>query len=181
MINPARTLVSWFRPPARLAQSELASAALQNQYHRTTVADLLTKSERHRAELLDWANHLDGKLLAVITADGVYAALLVSLRDQIPGPALVAIGAVAVVSLTLAYLAWRPHTYETVPLDPFLPGKMNLHPDDLRRVLVIAHSVANRNIASLNTWKAKQLASAARLFAASALVTIYYSVIGGIV
>ncbi len=125
--------MGWFRPHDGI-QSEDSLSILEDAFRPASVSILLDKCERRRAELLGWSTCLDCKLLAVITADGVYVAILVSIRDSIVFPAVLLVGLLACASMVLAYIAWRPHTYGTVPLDAFR-NSLDIRPVDLRRVL----------------------------------------------
>ncbi len=147
---------------------------LQDAFHPETVREVLEKSEQRRDELLGWSDRVDRKLLAVITADGVYVALLISIRGLIPGGVAILVGLLAFISLGMAYLAWRPLGYRTVSVDRFI-GDLDIHPDDLRRLLISAHSAANQQIHDLNAWKARKLAFASGCFAVGALVTVGYT------
>jgi hypothetical protein len=153
-------------------------SALHRAFHPETVSELLEKSEQRRAELLGWSDRLDRKLLAVITADGVYAALLVSIRNWIPAEVVVLVGMLAFTSLGIAYLAWRPLGFRTVAVERFTDN-LDIHPDDIRRLLITAHNEANRQILELNAWKASKLSVAAGCFIAGALVAVGYTVLEG--
>ena len=170
-------LIGWFRPPG-LGSLNGHVSALQRPFHPETVSDLLDKSEQRRVELLGWSDRLDRKLLAVITADGVYAALLVSIRNLIPVEVVVLVGLLVFTSLGIAYLAWRPLGFRTVAVEGFV-GDLDIHPDDLRRLLIAAHDAANRQILELNAWKAGKLSVAAGCFIVGALVAVGYTVLGG--
>lgn len=172
-----RRLIGWCRPPPVGSLNGYASA-LQGAFDPETVSDLLDKSEQRRVELLGWSDRLDRKLLAVITADGVYAALLVSIRNLIPAWVVVLVGVLAFTSLGIAYLAWRPLGFRMVAVERFA-GNLDIHPDDFRRLLITAHDAANRQIVGLNAWKAGKLSVAAGCFIVGALVAVGYTVLGG--
>lgn len=171
MRNPFRSAFRWLRRPVVRRSPIPYEQALAEPYEPATVGILLDNVEQDRREHLEWADRLDRKLLAVITADGVYGAILVSIRDSIS--VVVFAGGVSIVaaSLVLAYLAWRPHPYGAAPLRSFTP-LTDFHPDDLNRILVMAHRVINNNMGRINRWKAEKLTWAAGFFVAAALVTI---------
>lgn len=80
-----RSLLRSLRPPrGRIPAME---PIIDLSVHPASIGDLLDKAEQERRELLDLSKSLDRKLLAVITAGGVHAALLISVRGLIPGPA----------------------------------------------------------------------------------------------
>lgn len=170
-------LLRWFTPPG-LESSKEHLRLVKGSFHPETVREVLDKSEQRREELLGWSDRLDRKLLAVITADGVYVALLLSMREWTPVGMLLAVGLLAFVSLGLAYLAWPPLGFRAVTIDPFV-NHLNIHPDDLRRFLIAAHRAANRQIYDLNAWKANKLAFASGSLAAGALITVGYTALGG--
>ena len=171
-----KRVIRWFLHPAQ-NQPDEHMPILEASFDPETVSDLLDKSEQRRSELLDWSNQLDHKLLAVITAGGVYVAILVSIRNSIPILAVVLVGLVAAVSLLLAFLAWRPHPHATIPIDRFA-SNLHIDPHDLRWLLIAAHSGANLQIHELNEWKAQKLSLAAACLSVSSLSTIY-TVLGG--
>ena len=75
-------IVGWFRRPDTTQHPsalELAASIPEDGFNPETVCEILDKCEKRRVELLDWSDRLDRKLLGVITAIGVYAALLVSI------------------------------------------------------------------------------------------------------
>ena len=124
------------------------------------------------------ADRLDRKLLAVITADGVYGAILASIRDSIPATIVVVMGLVAAASLVLAYLAWRSYPYRWVSVAEFVKHQ-HPHADDLNRVLIAAHDQVNEVFGTINSWKEENLTRAAWLFAAAALPTFLMNVLLG--
>ena len=153
-------------------------STLKGAFHPETVTDLLDKSEQRRVELLGWSDRVDRKLLAVLTADGVNVAFLVSIRDSIPTPVVIVVGMLVFTSLVLAYLAWRPLGYRAIATDRFADN-LDIHPDDRhQRFLIAAHNLANRQIHDLIDWKAKKLAVATGCLAIGALLTIGYAVLG---
>ena len=84
MRNPLRPIFRWLHRPA-VGQSPITiREALNSPYKPNTVGILLERMERDTKEHLNWADRLDRKLLAVITADGVYFAILPSIRDSLP-------------------------------------------------------------------------------------------------
>lgn len=171
MRNPFSSAFRWLRRPVIVRRPLPFEQALAEPYEPATVGILLDNVEQERREHLEWADRLDRKLLAVITADGVYAAILASIRGLIPVVVVVAGVSIVAASLVLAYLAWRPHPYGAVPLRSFTP-LTDFHPDDLNRMLIMAHGVVNSDMGKINRWKAEKLTWAAGFFAAAALVTL---------
>ena len=78
---------------------------------------------------------------------------------------------IVAVSFILAYLAWRPQRYRAVRFNALIT-QMHIHPDDLNRMLIVAHSDVNYDMGKINRWKAEKLTWAAGFFAAAALVTL---------
>ena len=178
MRNPFSSAFRWLRRPVIVRRSLPLEKALSGPYEPSTVEVLLRKSEQESKEHLDWADRIDRKLLAVITADGVYGAILASIRDSIPAVAVAAVGAIVTASLVLAYLAWRPHPYGAVSVARFVPT-MNIDADDLKRILIVVHDGVNDDMGIINRWKAQKLTWSAWLFAAAALPTLLvYALVG---
>ena len=178
MRNTFRSVFRWLRRPVVLWSPLPFEQALRGSYEPDTVGILLEKLEQERKELLEWADRLDRKLLAVITADGVYGAILASIRDPIPVAIVIVMGSIVVASLVLAYLAWRPHPYNLVSVAKLVPS-MNISTDDLNRVLIAAHVGVNDDMRTTNSWKGQKLTWAAWLFAAVALPTLLvYALVG---
>lgn len=170
MRNLFNPIFRWFNRPD-VGQSPITiREVLNSPYKPNTVGILLEKMERDTIDHLDWADRLDRKLLAVITADGVYFAILPSIRDSLPTYVVTLVGSIVAFSLILAYLAWRPHPYGSVHLD--FRRWINIHSDDLRRTLIVAHSNVNHDMGEINRWKAKKLTWAAGSFAVAALITL---------
>lgn len=171
MRNPFRSVFRWLRRPV-VSRSPLPfEQALAEPYEPATVDILLNKLEQGRREHLEWADRLDRKLLAVITADGVYAAILASIRDSIPAAVVATVGSIVAASFILAYLAWRPHPYGAVSVVEFVPS-MGIYAGDLNRILIAAHARVNEDTGRINRWKAEKLTWAVGFFAAAALVTL---------
>ena len=170
MRNLFSTAFRWLRRPVIVRGPLPFEQALAEPYEPAAVGILLDNVEQERREHLEWADRLDRKLLAVITADGVYAAILASIRYSIPVVVFVAGVSIVAASLVLSYLAWRPHPYGAVPLRSI--PLTDFHPDDLNRMLIMAHGVVNNDMGRINRWKAEKLTWAAGFFAAAALVTL---------
>ena len=169
MRNLLISVVRWLRRPD-VGQSPITiKEVLDLPYEPNTVGILLERMERDRTEHHNWADRLDRKLLAVITADGVYATFLVSFSNSIPSCVVTLVVLILAVSFILAYLAWRPHPYGSVLLNCEM---MNILPDDLSRILIGVHSVVNPDMGKINQWKAEKLTWSAWVFAAAALVTL---------
>jgi len=179
--NFVNRAISWFRRPGVPDPEENMRTVLKAPYDPDTVDALLDKYEQRQKELLDWSDSLDRKLLAVITADGVYAALFssVSVRSPVPILVVVLVGISVITSIVLAYTAWRPHPHATVPIDRFV-NLMHIHPHDLQRILIVAHKSASCQVYGLNSWKAQKLTAAATCLAIGVLATICYAIIGGV-
>lgn len=144
-------LLRSLRPP--LAQIPPPEPILEQFAHPVSVGDLLDKAEQERCELLEMSRILDRKLLAVITAGGVYAALLISVRDLIPGPATGAAGVIAVAGIVLAYRAWRPNPLLAMTTH-LLVKHITKDPDSLKLVLINVYIATNQQLYRLNEWKA---------------------------
>ena len=144
-------LLRSLRPPR--AQIPPPEPILEQFAHPVSVGDLLDKAEQERRELLEMSRILDRKLLAVITAGGVYAALLISVRDLIPGPATGVAGVIAVAGIVLAYRAWRPNPLLAMTTH-LLVKHITKDPDSLKLVLINVYIATNQQLYRLNEWKA---------------------------
>ena len=172
-------IVGWFRQPDTTQHPtalELASTIPEDGFNPETVREILDKCEKRRVELLDWSDRLDRKLLGVIAAIGVYAALLVSIPTPVPSPILWPTGLLALTSILSAYLGWRPHPFQSVPTDGLINGSQCDLPR-LQQCLIAAHTAASRQITELNMWKAKKLTWATTCFMISAGTTIAYTIL----
>ena len=172
MRNLIRPVFRWFiRPTLDLADQTIESA-LGSDFHSKTADLLLDKSEQYRVELLAWSDQIDRKLLAVMTANGVYVAILVSIRDALIS---ISVGALIAVGLSISYLAWRPHSYGLLSgaLDHLIQN-MYIHPDDLSRVLVSLHNHCNEHLERLNLWKSQKFSVSSMCLAVGALIVISY-------
>lgn len=151
---------------------------LSGTYEPATVGILLDNLEQERKEHLEWADRLDRKLLAVITADGVYTTILASISSSIPVVLVALVGLIVAGSFILASLAWRPHPHDVVSVTKFVPH-MDIHADDLNRVLIAVHNDINNYMNTINRWKAQNLTWAVWLFATAALPTLLvYTLVG---
>lgn len=170
-----RSVVLWVRRPALNLDDQTIESILESTFDSDTADSLLGKSQQYRAELLAWSDQIDRKLLAVITANGVYVAILVSIRDYIPAPILLSVGALIAVGLSISYLAWRPHSYGLFSraFDIFIQN-MYIHPDDMNRILAWSHNQANRHLEELNLWKSQKFTASSMCLAAGALIVISY-------
>ena len=175
MPNLLRSIFRWFRRPVAGQSAITIEEVLNLPYEPNMVGTLLERMEQSRTEHLDWADRLDRKLLAVMSADGVYAAILASIRNSLPRFIVVPLVLIVAVSLILAYLAWRPHPYRSVHLDFRL--WINIQPEHLRRTLIVAHSGINHDMGKINRWKAKKLTWSSGFFVA-ALVTLFVYAVG---
>lgn len=173
----ATHLLRSLRPPR--AQIPSPDPILQQSAHPASVGDLLEKAERERRELLEMSKVLDRKLLAVITAGGVYAALLVSVRDLIPGPAAGATGIIAVAGIVLAYRAWRPNPLLAMTTHLFVKHIMK-DPDSLKLVLINVYIATNQQLYVLNEWKARLFARSSTWVSVGSVTTLLLSVWGGL-
>ena len=169
-------LTRFLRPPVAVDPEE-PERLLAASYDPATVYELLKSVENNRAELIEWLTHVDRKLLAVMTAGGVYSALLVSIRTAINVCAVTILGLVAVAGIAVAYNAWRPHSHFTLPLSHLIE-RMNIEPDDLRRVLVIAYSTSETQIREVIGWKVRHLGVASWCLMSSTLATMILTVVG---
>ena len=169
-------LIRFLRPPG-VVDPEEPGRLLAASYDPATVSELLKGVENNRAELIEWLAHVDRKLLAVMTAGGVYSALLVSIRAAMNVQAVAILGLVAVVGIAVAYNAWRPHSHFTVPLS-YLIERMNIEVDDLRRVLVIAYSTSETQIRGVIGWKVRHLGIASWCLMSSTVATMIVTVVG---
>ena len=175
MRNLLISAVRWLRRPSLDLSAQTIGNILESSFNPNTADSLLDKSEQYRAELLAWSDQIDRKLLAVITANGVYVAILVSIRDFIPAPILLSVGALIAVGLSISYLAWRPHSYGLFSraFDIFIQN-MYIHPDDMNRILAWSHNHANRHLEKLNLWKSQKFTASSMCLAAGALIVISY-------
>ena len=170
-------IVGWFRrPDATQDPSALAVSIPEDGFNPETVREILDKCEKRRVELLDWSDRLDRKLLGVITAIGVYAALLVSIPTSIPSLILWPTGLLALTSILSAYLGWRPHPFQSLPTDRLINGSQYALPL-LQLSLIAVHTAANCQITELNMWKARKLTWATTCFMISAGTTITYTIL----
>lgn len=179
MRNLFRSAVRWLRRPSLDLSDQTIGNILESSFKPNTAYSLLNKSEQYRAELLAWSDQIDRKLLAVITANGVYVAILVSIRNSIPTPILLSVGALIAVGLSISYLAWRPHSYGLFSrsFDIFIQN-MYIHPDDMNRILAWSHNHANRHLEKLNLWKSQKFSASSMCLAAGALIVISYIAFG---
>lgn len=178
MRDKFRSVFRWLRRPGVDRSSRPLTQVLAEPYEPVTIDILLEKLEQERKEHLELADRLDRKLLAVITADGVYGAILASIRDTIGIAAVIILTLIVAASLVLAYLAWRPHTYDGVSVAK-LVASMNISTDDLHRFLIMAHVRVNDAMGIINGWKAEKLTWAAWLFVVAALPTLLmYALVG---
>lgn len=170
-------LLRSLRPPR--AQIPSPEPLLNKNTDPATVRKLLEESEQERRELLEMSKSLDRKLLAVITAGGVYAALLISVRGVIPGPAAGMAGLLAVVGMLLAYLAWRPNPLPAMTTQ-LLAEQIHTKPDLLNLFLVAVHNSLNHQIYDINNWKERVFVRASNWVAVSAVITLLSSILGGL-
>lgn len=180
MRNLLGSTVRWFIRPTLNLPDQNIEDILKGYFHSDTVDLLLGKSEQYRAELLAWSDQIDRKLLAVITANGAYVVILVSIRDIIPGLILILVAALIVVGLSISYLAWHPHSYGLLsrPFD-ILIQNINIHPDDMNRVLISLHNQCNKHLEKLNQWKSQKFSASSMCLAAGALIVILQIAFGG--
>lgn len=176
MHNPFRSVLRWLRRPVVSRRPLTLEQALSGSYEPATVDIMLEKLEQEWKGHLERAHRIDRKLLALITADGVYGGILASIRDSIPAAVVVVMGLVAAASLALAYLAWRPHLYQVVSVAKLVPF-MEISADDLNRALIAAHDWVNEDIDTINRWKEEKLTWATWLFAVVALPTFLMNVL----
>lgn len=169
-------LIRFLQPPGVVDPDE-SGRLLAASYDPVTVSELLKGVENNRAELIEWLAHVDRKLLAVMTAGGVYSALLVSIRAAMNVWAVAILGLFAVAGIAVAYNAWRPHSHFTVPLSYLIEG-MNIELDDLRRVLVIAYSTSETQIRGVIGWKVRHLGVASWCLMSSTIATMIVTVVG---
>lgn len=178
MRNLFSTAFRWLRRPVASRCQLTLGQALIGPYEPATVGILLDNLEQERKEHLEWADRLDRILLAVITADGVYTTILASISSTIPVVLVALVGLIVAGSFILAYLAWRPHPHDVVSVTK-LVSHMDIHADDLNRVLIAMHNYINNNMKAINRWKVQMLTWAAWLFAAAALPTLLvYTLVG---
>ena len=140
---------------------------------------VLNMSDRQHRDLLDGVDRLDRKLLAVITAGGVYAAILVSVRETIPVLATTFAGLLALSGIGLAYAGWRNHPLPTLSSSDFIDA-IRQHPDDLRRLAIIANIEANQEILRFIVLKSRMFRGSWACFSLGALSTMIYTVLGGL-
>lgn len=171
------SLLRSLRPPGdRIPGPE---PILEVSVHPESVGDLLDKAELERRELLEMSKSLDRKLLAVITAGGVYAALLISVRGLIPGPAAGAAGAAAAAGIVLAYLAWRPNPSLAMTTH-LLADYIKKDPESLKLILINVYIAANHHLYVLNKWKARLFARSSTWVSTGSVATLLLSVGGGL-
>ena len=168
-------VVNWFRPDTSLPPSlsiRLVTAKKKGWADDDTAREVLSNCELQRAESLNWADRLDRKLLAVLTANGVYVAILATIRHTLYQLVIWPIGVLVLISIILAFLAWRPQGYQTIDTEDLLSyRKANI--DKVRKHLISAHYRVNHKVAAVNMWKARKLKVATWFFFASAtLLTI---------
>lgn len=175
--HAVRSLLRSLRPPGdRIPGPE---PILEVSVHPESVGDLLGKAELERRELLEMSKSLDRKLLAVITAGGVYAALLISVRGLIPGPAAGTAGVVAAAGIVLAYLAWRPNPSLAMTTH-LLVKHIGKDPDSIKLVHINVYIAANHHLYGLNEWKARLFARSSTWVSVGSVATLLLSVGGGL-
>lgn len=169
-------LIRFFRPPG-VADPEEPGRLLAASYDPATVSELLKGVENNRAELIEWLAHVDRKPLAVMTAGGVYSALLVSIRaaNERLGRGDTQPGRGGRHSRGLQRL--EAHAHFTVPLS-YLIERMNIELDDLRRVLMIAYSTSETQIRGVIGWKVRHLGIASWCLMSSTVATMIVTVVG---
>lgn len=157
----------WFQPDTELPPS-LIAARKQIWGDDATAYEILSRLDQWRMGSLAWADRLDRKLLAVLTANGVYIALLATVHDTLHHLAIWPSGVFALFSLVLAAMAWRPHGYQTIRIESLL----RYHEKDIDTVidfLIKANIATSHVVDSINIWKAQKLKLAIRSFLASAV------------
>lgn len=142
-----------------------------------TVRQLLDRAQLEKRHLLEASNALDRKLPAVITAGGVYIALLASTRGLIPGWMIGITGFIAVTGVILAYLAWRPNL---ITSSTALAECVDKDSGNLQQLLVAIDNSVNQQRFCLNEWKALLFARASTCVSVSALITLLISILGGL-
>lgn len=174
---PVNRFVSWFLPP------EVASidrrVMLDAPYDPENLGVVMNMSSREHRNLLDGIDRLDRKLLAVITAGGVYAAILVSVRETVSAILILLAGVLAVVGIGLAYIGWRTHPIPSVSSSDFVDA-LDQHPDDLRRLTIIGNIDANKEIDRFIVLKSRMFHASWLCFSLGALSTMVYTVLGGL-
>ena len=175
--HATKSLLRSLRPPR--AQIPPPKPILEQSAHPVSVGDLLDKAEQERRELLEMSRMLDRKLLAVITAGGVYAALLISVRDLIPDPATGAAGVIAVAGIVLAYRAWRPNPLLAMTTH-LLVKHITKDPDSLKLVLINVYIATNQQLYRLNEWKARLFARSSTWVSVGSAITLLLSIGGGL-
>ena len=172
-----RRFVRWLLPPDVVAIDR--QAILGASYDPVNLGMVLNMSDREHRDLLDGVDRLDRKLLAVITGGGVYAAILVSVRDTIPVIATTFAGLLALSGIGLAYAGWRSHPLLTVSSSNFIDA-IRQHPDDLRRLAIVAGIEANQEILRFVILKSRMFRWSWACFSVGALSTMIYTVLGGL-
>ena len=169
-----RRLRDSLRPPREIPPPDIV---LRPNADPDAVRQLLDRAQLERRHLQEASNTLDRKLLAVITAGGVYTALLVSTRGLIPGWVLGITGLIAIIGVILAYKAWRPNLIlSTTTLAEYVDND----PENLQQLLMAIDNSINQQMFSLNNWKSLLFARASTLVSVSALITLVISILGGL-
>ena len=169
-----RRLRDSLRPPREVPPPE---TILRPNADPDAVRQLLDRAQLERHHLQETSNTLDRKLLAVITAGGVYTALLVSTRGLIPGWVIGITGLIAVIGVILAYVAWRPNfILSTTTLAEYA----DIDPEDLQQLLLAIDNMINQQTFYLNKWKSLLFVRASAWVSVSALITLVISILGGL-
>ena len=168
--------VGWFLPPDAAAVDR--RAVLGGPYDPDNLRVVLNISVQEHRDLLDGIDRLDRKLLAVITVGGAYAAILISIRDTISLLAITLSGLLAVIGIGIAYAGWRTHPRPSVSSADFI-DTMWRHPDDLRRLAIVANVEANQEVLRFIVLKGRMFRGSWVCFSLGALSTMTYTVVRG--
>ena len=169
-----RRLRDSLRPPREVPPPE---TILHPNADPDAVRQLLDRAQLERTHLQEASNTLDRKLLAVITAGGVYTALLVSTRGLIPGWVIGVTGLIAVIGVILAFVAWRPNLISS---STALAEYVYKDSEDLQQLLLAIDNLINQQMFYLNKWKTLLFARASTWVSVSALITLLISILGGL-